>query len=184
MWAMPPSEVAAVEVAAEEAVLVARRLGLAETPDQVAIELPHPPHVGGWAKGVDADPDGNAGHAGFAGRPVGDALAAAKAALRQKIVQFGGARPHQVREDFSLQPPGQIRAGARRGQIELVGVGYDLRHRSSLTRGHHTTPDRTARQDCRSLTALGGDGGGRLVSRAHRQRAEDEIVQELLPLGE
>src|SRR6185503_11680074 len=114
---------------------------------QVAIGLPDPPHVGGGAEGVDADPDGDTSHAGFAGRPISDALAAAKTALRQKVMQFGGARPDQMCKDFSLLPARQVGARARRSQIELVGVGYDLRHRSSLTHGHHTTLRGTARQD-------------------------------------
>ena len=45
-------------------------------------------------------------------------------------------------EDLPLLPARQIGAGARRGQIELVGVGYDLRHRSTAQHRQHTTPER------------------------------------------
>jgi hypothetical protein len=125
--------VAAVEIAAEQAVLFAGRLRRAKPPDEIAVGLRDPTHGGGGPEGVDAYPDRDAGHAGFAGRPVGDALAAAKAALRQQVVQLTRGRPHQMREDFPLLAPRQVGTRARRSEIELMGVRNKLGHRSGLT---------------------------------------------------
>ena len=111
-------------------------------------------------------------------------------------MQFGGIRPDEMGEDFSLLAARQIGAGARRSQVELVGVGYELGHRSDLSRRHHTTPEPAAQDKIRIDAAVvppdelsspqqetsiapakrlnGADGDG----------AEEEIVQELLSRGE
>lgn len=64
----------------------------------------------------------------FAGRAVGDGLAAAEAALAEKIVQRGRTVSDQMRKDLTFGATRQI--GARRGgrEIELRGVAGMLCH--------------------------------------------------------
>ena len=77
---------------------------------------------------VHHDPHRDAGAAVFAGRPVGDRLAAAEAAMGQKIVEVAGALADEVGEHLAFFPAGKIGAGGRRGQIELRRVARMLGH--------------------------------------------------------
>ena len=66
--------------------------------------------------------------AALAGRAVGDVLAAAEAALGEDVVERGRALADEMGEDLTLGAAGQIRAGRRRGQVELRGLGRLLGH--------------------------------------------------------
>ena len=70
----------------------------------------------------------DAGAAALAGRPIGDRLAAAEAAMGEDIVEFGGALADQMGEDLPLLLAGQIGAGRGRGQVELRRVARMLGH--------------------------------------------------------
>ena len=77
---------------------------------------------------VGDDAHRNAGAALVAGRPVGDRLAAAEAAMGEQVVEVAGLVADQVREHLAFMPARQIGAGRRRRQVELRGVTRMLGH--------------------------------------------------------
>src|SRR6478736_1878899 len=76
-----------VEIAAEQRVVLGARLRRQVLADQVAIAREHAPETARRPEVVDADADGDAGAAGLAGGPIGDALRAPEAALREHVVE-------------------------------------------------------------------------------------------------
>ena len=86
------------------------------------------PHGAGGLEILGDHPHRDAGAAGLAGRPIGDRLAAAEAAMGEQIVEARRAVAHQMREHLPLLLARQIRAGRRRGQIELRRIARMLGH--------------------------------------------------------
>src|SRR6185437_6405334 len=80
------------------------------------------PELAGYDAYRDARP------ATFAGRPVGDRLATAKAAVGQDIVEFRRALADQMGKHLPFLVPGKIGARRRRRQIELRGIARVLCH--------------------------------------------------------
>ena len=117
-----------IEIGAEHAILFRGRGCDAHFAGDIGIALANTSQTAGRAKFVDQDTNRNAGAAVFAGRAVGDRLAAAEAALRQKIVEVSGALADQMGKDLAFLAAGEIGAGGWRGQIELRRVARVLGH--------------------------------------------------------
>ena len=124
--------VARIEIGAEQRVLLGRRLGVVHGADQVGIALHHPLHVARRLELVGDDAHGNAGTAGLAGRPVGDVLRAAEAALRQQVVELRRLVADEVRKHLPFELPLDVGAGRRRREEELRRLCRMLRHRAVI----------------------------------------------------
>ncbi len=120
--------VAAVEIAAEHGVLLGGRHQRAHLADHVGVALGDAAHAAGRAEFVGDDAHRDAGAAGLAGRPVGDRLAAAEAAVGEQVVEPRRAVADQVREHLALLLARQIGARRGRGQVELRRVARMLGH--------------------------------------------------------
>src|SRR5205814_3995120 len=94
--------------------------------DDIGVAGYHLAEVAGGAELVGDHPDRDAGAALVAGRPVGDRLAAAEAAMGQEVVEVAGAVTHQVRKHLALMPTRQIRARGGRRKVKLGGVARVL----------------------------------------------------------
>jgi hypothetical protein len=110
--------VARVEIGAEQRILLGGRLGVVHGADQVGIAL-HAAHVARRLELAGEDAHRDAGAAALAGRPVGDVLRPAEAALRQQIVHLRRLVTDQVREHLPLELPLDIGTRRGRGQEEL-----------------------------------------------------------------
>ncbi len=86
---------------------------------QIAILIQNPAEIARGAKLVDLDPNGDAGAAMFACRPVGDCLRTAESRERELIVERDRAAADQMGEDLAFVTIGKIGAGRRRRQIKL-----------------------------------------------------------------
>ena len=86
----------------------------------------------------------DAAAAPLAGRPVGDRLAAAEAALGEDIVEFGSALADEVREDLPLLLAGKVRTRRGGRQVELRRVARVLGHGANRllpARSGHRQPE-------------------------------------------
>lgn len=125
-----------VQVGAEHRILFGRRRRGPQLAHNVAVARLDFPEVAGGAELVGDHPHRDAGAAIVAGRPIGDRLAAAEAAMGQQVIEVAGFVPDQVGKHLALVPPRQIRARRRRREIELRGIARMLRH------GTRGPPDR------------------------------------------
>src|SRR5258708_14158890 len=89
------------------------------------------PEIARGPKLIGNDPNRNAGTALVAGRPVGDRLAAAEAAMGEQVVEIARLLADQMREHLALMPAWQIGAGRGRRQVQLRGVTGMLGHRAA-----------------------------------------------------
>ena len=105
----------------------------------------------------------------LAGRPIGDRLAAAEAAMGEQIIELARALADQMRENLALFLALQIGAGRRRGQIELRCIARVLGHlvRPSF---HFRIATSIARR-APSSKALSGPGAGCMDARSIEARA-------------
>ncbi len=118
----PAVAVARVEIGAEHRILLGGRHRGAHFAHEIAVTVENSPHAPRRSKILRHDPDRDAGAAVLAGRPIGDRLAAAEAAVGQQIVELGGPLADEMREHLALLLARQIRAGRGRGEIELRRV--------------------------------------------------------------
>jgi hypothetical protein len=118
--------VAGVQIGAEHRILLRRRHRTPLLADHVGIARHHLAEVAGGAELVGDHPNRDAGPALIAGRPVGDGLAAAEAAMGQEVVKVAGAVPHEVRKHLALMPARQIRARRGRRKVKLGRVARVL----------------------------------------------------------
>jgi len=148
---------APLQVAAEQQILLFRRPWFAGCHLEIAVPLQRSLLACARLELTRDDADGDAGRAIDATRPIGDALAAAKADPSQRIVELGGMLPCQLREHLPLGLARQIGAGRRRGH-EKAGkaewcahdapaglVGSDFFMRLNTSDGK-TRPRQTARK--------------------------------------
>ncbi len=94
--------VAGVEIGAEHRILLGGRRRRAHVADNVGVALGDAAHVARGRKIGRHHAHRHAGTAGFAGRPVGDRLAAAEAAMGEQVVELARAFAHQMREHLAL----------------------------------------------------------------------------------
>ncbi len=94
--------VAGVEIGAEHRILLGSGRRRADVADDVGVALGDAAHVARRREIRRHHPHRDAGAAGLAGRPVGDRLAAAEAAVGQQIVEFGSALANQMGEYLAL----------------------------------------------------------------------------------
>ena len=120
--------VAGVEIGAEHRILLGSGRRCADVADDVGIAFGDAAHVARRRKIRNHHPHRDAGAAGLAGRPVGDRLAAAEAAVGQQIVEFGSALANQMGKYLALLLALQIGAGRGRGQIKLRRIARVLGH--------------------------------------------------------
>jgi hypothetical protein len=111
-----------VEVGAENRILLRCRHRDFHVADEVAVTGDDAPQAAGRREFTSDNAHRHASAAAFTGRPIGDRLAAAKAALGQDIVELGGALADQMGKHLPLFLASQIGAGGRRSQIELRRV--------------------------------------------------------------
>src|SRR5690606_18872221 len=110
---------AGIKIGAKEGILLGGGLGATLCADQVGVRLQNALHTLRRLELLRKDAHRYAGPARLAGRAVGDVLRTTKAALRQKIVEFGSLVPDQMREHLTLELPGQIRAWRGRREEKL-----------------------------------------------------------------
>ena len=87
-----------------------------------------PAHAAGGPEFARHHAHRDARAATLAGRPVGDRLAAAEAAVGEDVVQLARAFADQVCKNLALLLAREIRAGRWRGQIELRRIAPMLGH--------------------------------------------------------
>ena len=73
-----------------------------------------------WAKPLDGDAHRHAGGAGAAGRTVGEAMAAAEAGARQRVVKAGSRASGEFDDQLAFGPARDVGAGNGGGGEELV----------------------------------------------------------------
>ena len=120
--------VARIEIGAENGILLGGRHGDSHFADDVVVALDDAAHAAGRAEIVGDDAHRHAGAAALAGRPVGDRLAAAEAAVGEDVVELAGALADQVGKYLALLLAAQIGARRRSGQVELRRVTRVLGH--------------------------------------------------------
>src|SRR5262249_61247467 len=103
-----------IEIGAKDCVLFGGRHRDPHFADYVGVAPRNPAHAGSRTKVLGDDAHGNTGSATFAGRPVGDRLAAAEPALGQGIVEVAWALAAEGRKGLPFLLPGEIRARAPR----------------------------------------------------------------------
>src|SRR5262245_24958994 len=147
-----------VYVVAEQAVLLGRGARREHRGVEVAIEPQGAAEARGPPEALDHDAHRHAGRATLAGRPVGDVLAAAEAALRQRVMEGAGVRADEVGEHLALVLAGQIGAGRRRSDEKLRKVA-PLDAHNRLVRIMMVPPVRLAKVRRKSMRRhlLGGD---------------------------
>ena len=127
--------VPAVEIGAEDGILLRGGHRAALFADNVGVAGQNLPEIARGPELVGDDAHGNAGAALVAGRPIGDRLAAAEAAMGQEVVEIAGLFADQMREHLALMPARQIGAGRGRRQVELGGVTRMLGQGTSSASG-------------------------------------------------
>src|SRR6476661_4575090 len=91
-----------IEIGTEHRILLGCRHRDPHLADEVAVALSDSAHAACRPKVLSDDPDRDAGAAVLAGRPVGDRLAPAEAAVGQEVVELAGPLSDQMREYFAF----------------------------------------------------------------------------------
>ena len=117
---------------------------------------------------LDHDAHRDAGVAAFAGRAIGDHLAAAETGMGERLVQRLGQRAVEAGEDLAFDPAGQIGAGPAGGEEKLrQGVTFFGRSRGttrSCVASASMTSGNAPQRQCIATTIVslelmpGGDG--------------------------
>src|SRR3546814_4757549 len=92
----------AVEIAAQQVVLLVRGPGLAGADVDIGVAAQHAALRGAWRELLGNDADGDACLAALAARSVDDVLAAAEADARQGFVELHRIAAPQLGEDLAL----------------------------------------------------------------------------------
>ena len=166
---------AVVEIAAEQRILLGRGVRpIADSADEVRFARLHPAHRAAGLERVDQDTDRDAGPAALAGRPVGDVLAAAEAALAEDIEQRRRPLADEMGEHLPLRLARQIRAGRRRGEKEL----RRLRMMHCHGRPPSLKANNTMDQPAKMLTIRGGRAEYRPLRSLRNDSAPDPLRED------